>query len=156
MNLGLALQLTNIIRDVAADLQARPHLPAAEDLAASACTEDELRAGRRDAAVRALLAFECERAHGPTIAAPPRSLPPADARSLVAAEIMGGDLLRDPAAHRARRATTCSAAEIRVPRPQRALVAALWLGRCSSPADGLPASRVTRRTSSSSAAALRA
>ena len=28
-NLGLALQLTNIIRDVKADLKQRPHLPAA-------------------------------------------------------------------------------------------------------------------------------
>src|SRR4029079_10071956 len=45
VNLGIALQLTNIVRDVAPDLRrGRLYLPL-EDLARYGCTEDDLRAG---------------------------------------------------------------------------------------------------------------
>ena len=62
-NLGIALQLTNIIRDVAADLRReRIYLPR-EDLRRFGVSEDDLRRGRVTAEVAALLQFECERAH---------------------------------------------------------------------------------------------
>ncbi len=88
-NLGLALQLTNIIRDIKADLQqGRIYLPQ-EDLAKFGVTEAALAAGQMTDAVRTLLAHECQRArHFFTVAA--QAMPPAESRRLVAAEIMGG------------------------------------------------------------------
>ena len=48
IDLGIALQLTNIIRDVAPDLErGRVYIPL-EDLRRFGCTEDDLRAGRGD------------------------------------------------------------------------------------------------------------
>jgi 15-cis-phytoene synthase len=89
LKLGIALQLTNIIRDVGADLaQGRVYLPT-EDLRRFGCTDDDLRAGRVTPPVRALLEFECRRARD-YYALAARAMPPADARRLVAAEIMGG------------------------------------------------------------------
>jgi phytoene synthase len=125
VNLGLALQLTNIIRDVAVDgATGRLYLPL-EDLARFGCSEQELRAGRVTPPVRALLAFECERAHELYRRAA-ASLPPRDARSLVAAEIMGGiyyAILR----RIERSGYDVFTRRIRVPRPQRALIAArIW------------------------------
>jgi 15-cis-phytoene synthase len=89
VNLGMALQLTNIIRDVAADLdQGRVYLPA-EDMARFGVTEDGLRAGKMTPEVRNLIRFECERArYYYRLAAD--ELPRADVRNLVAAEIMAG------------------------------------------------------------------
>ena len=121
VNLGMALQLTNIIRDVAADLkQGRVYLPH-EDLARFEVSEEALRAGRVTPAVRDLVRFECERARYYYRCAADE-LPSSDSRSLVAAEIMGGiyfEILRrieradyDVFSHR-----------IRVPRPHRALIA---------------------------------
>jgi phytoene synthase len=61
---GVALQLTNILRDLAEDgRRGRLYLPA-EDLASFACTEDEVTAGRPSDRLRRLLAFEAERAYG--------------------------------------------------------------------------------------------
>jgi phytoene synthase len=88
-NLGLALQITNIIRDIKADLQqGRIYLPQ-EDLARFGVTEAALAAGEMTEPVRKLLAHQCQRArHFFTVAA--QAMPPAEARKLVAAEIMGG------------------------------------------------------------------
>jgi len=88
-NLGLALQLTNIIRDVAVDLKnGRIYLPQ-EDLARFGVTEADLRAGAVNEPIRRLLAHQCQRArHFYTAAA--QAMPHADAHRLVAAEIMGG------------------------------------------------------------------
>jgi phytoene synthase len=87
-NLGLALQLTNIIRDVRVDLaHDRVYLPQ-EDLARFGVSEEALRAGRVTADVRRLLAHECQRARQ-FFAAASRAMPPLEARKLVAAEIMG-------------------------------------------------------------------
>ncbi|MEO8677711.1 MAG: squalene/phytoene synthase family protein, partial [Vicinamibacterales bacterium] len=62
INLGLALQITNIIRDVAVDLgNGRVYLPQA-DLAQFGVTEEALRAGQVTDPVRRLLTFECRRA----------------------------------------------------------------------------------------------
>ncbi len=86
--LGLALQLTNILRDVGADLAngGRVYLPE-EDLARFGVTAEDLEAQRHDAKFRALMEFEADRAAGFYEAAR-RCLPPAERRTMVAAEIM--------------------------------------------------------------------
>jgi phytoene synthase len=87
LNLGVALQLTNILRDVRPDLdRGRLYLPL-EDLSASGCTVDDLVAGVTTEPVRRLVAFECDRAHEFYRRAR-TALPPEDRRRLVAAEIM--------------------------------------------------------------------
>jgi phytoene synthase len=89
VNLGLALQVTNIIRDVRVDLErGRIYLPR-EDLVRFGVSEEALGAGRVTDAMRRLLAHECQRArHFFTAAA--QAMPHHEARKLVAAEIMGG------------------------------------------------------------------
>ena len=125
-NLGLALQLTNIIRDVRTDLvRGRVYLPT-EDLVRFGVSEDDLRSGQLTSRVVELLRFECERAHSYYRRAAAQ-LPPEDARSLVAAEIMGGiyfEILR----RIERRGYDVFSSRIRVPRPTRAVVALrLWM-----------------------------
>ena len=88
INLGLALQVTNIIRDVGVDFaNGRIYLPQ-EDLARFGVTEDAIRAGKVTEPMRRLLAHECMRARQFFNAAA-QAMPPAEARRLVAAEIMG-------------------------------------------------------------------
>lgn len=61
---GLAMQLTNILRDLGEDLQqGRLYLPE-EDVAAFGCTAEDLFAGRRDDRTRRLIEFEAARAAG--------------------------------------------------------------------------------------------
>lgn len=87
LNLGVALQLTNILRDVKSDLdRGRIYLPL-EDLAASGCSVEELSAGATTDAVRRVIEFECRRAHEFYRKAA-AALPPDDRGRLVAAEIM--------------------------------------------------------------------
>jgi phytoene synthase len=125
-SLGIALQLTNIIRDVADDLRrGRIYLPG-EDLRRFGVSEDDLRRGRVTPEVAALLRFECGRAHAYYQRAA-WQLPATDASNLVAAEIMGGIyhgiLTRIEAAN-----YDVFSARIRVPRPQRAVIALrIWL-----------------------------
>lgn len=126
VDLGLALQLTNIVRDVATDLRrGRVYLPA-EDLDRFGVSADQLRAGMVTPAVRALLQFECDRARG-YYARAAAELPHEDARSLVAAEIMGGiyfAILR----RIERSGYDVFSRRIRVPRPSRAVIALrIWL-----------------------------
>jgi phytoene synthase len=87
VNLGLALQLTNILRDIPDDLaRGRVYLPL-EDLSAHGCTVDDLARGAVTEPVGRLLAFECARArdfYRRAIVARPEE----DRRRLVAAEIM--------------------------------------------------------------------
>lgn len=122
IELGVALQLTNIIRDVAVDLaKGRLYVPL-DDLSRFGCTEADLRKGAVTEAVRALLRFECDRARTYYQRAS-RVLPAIDARRLIAARIMGAiyyEILR-----------SIEQAEydvfsriIRVPRPRRAVIAA--------------------------------
>jgi phytoene synthase len=121
VNLGFALQLTNIVRDVGVDLaHGRVYLPQ-EDLRRFGCTEQDLRAGVVTRPVRALLAFEISRAREYFQRAAV-ALPRADARRLVAAEIMGAiyqDILRRVEA----RQYDVFSEVIRVPRPARFLIA---------------------------------
>ena len=125
-NLGLALQLTNVVRDVAADARrGRVYLPA-EDLARFAVTEDDLRRGVVTSPVATLLRFECDRAREYYRRAAV-SRPRVDARSLVAAEIMGAiyfEILR----RIERSGYDVFSRRIRVPRPYRAMLALrIWL-----------------------------
>ncbi len=125
-NLGLALQLTNIIRDVKTDLvRGRIYLPT-EDLDRFGVSEGDLRSGRLTPQVVELLRFECDRAHSYYRRAA-EQLPREDARSLLAAEIMGGiyfAILR----RIERRGYDVFSSRIRVPRPTRAVIALrLWV-----------------------------
>jgi phytoene synthase len=123
--LGVALQLTNILRDVAADLERdRIYLPQ-EDLARFSCSEQDLRATTVGERLRAVLAHEAGRARE-YYARARVLLPREDLRALLPAEIMGGiygDLLR-----RIERARfDVLGTRVRVPRPRRAAIAAsIW------------------------------
>lgn len=124
-DLGLALQLTNIIRDVGTDLsRGRLYLPL-EDLARFGCAEDDLRAGVVSGKVRALLAHECGRARAYYEKAE-RELPRADRRRMVAARIMAG-IYHAILDRIERSGYDVFSRVIRVPRPRRAVIAAtLW------------------------------
>jgi phytoene synthase len=88
VNLGVALQLTNIMRDVGADARAgRVYLPQ-EDLRTFGVTLEDLRDGHVSEPFVKLMAHEAERARGYYRAAR-AAFPAVDARSLVPAEIMG-------------------------------------------------------------------
>ena len=121
INLGMALQLTNIIRDVTADLRrGRIYLPG-EDLARFGVGEDDLGKGIVTAPVQALLKFECDRARDYYRVAE-QAVPESDRRSLLAAEIMGGiyfEILR----RIERNGYDVFSRRIRVPRPYRAALA---------------------------------
>jgi phytoene synthase len=87
-NLGIALQLTNIIRDVGEDFAngGRIYLPRA-DLAQFHYAPEDLAAARDNEAFLSLMRFEASRARGFFTAAA-QALPQRDRRALVAAEIM--------------------------------------------------------------------
>jgi phytoene synthase len=88
IELGLALQMTNIIRDVGKDLGfGRIYLPL-DDLAQFGYSEDDLRARKHNDAFVQLMEFEAGRAEK-FFANAARLLPRGDRRSMVAAEIMG-------------------------------------------------------------------
>ncbi|HEV2668235.1 MAG TPA: presqualene diphosphate synthase HpnD [Blastocatellia bacterium] len=64
VNLGIALQLTNILRDLKEDAaRGRVYLPQ-EDLRLFGYSEDELAGGKINDNFRELMKFECERARG--------------------------------------------------------------------------------------------
>jgi phytoene synthase len=88
VHLGVALQLTNILRDLREDAQkGRIYLPH-EDLQRFGYTEEELLSGAINPAFVALMAFECERARDYFRKAA-TLLPKEDRAALFAAEIMG-------------------------------------------------------------------
>jgi phytoene synthase len=85
--LGLALQVTNIVRDVARDLRAdRVYLPG-EDLARFDYTEEDLRNNVTDTRFIQLMNFEAGRAET-FFAESARLLPQEDRRTMLPAEIM--------------------------------------------------------------------
>ena len=122
----MALQLTNIIRDVAVDLKkGRVYLPQ-DDLLWFQVTEADLQAGVITPRIRQLLRYQCRRARDYYRRAA-EHLPHGDRGSLVAAEIMGAiyfGILR-----RIERARyDVFSRVIRVPRWRRAMMALrLWL-----------------------------
>jgi phytoene synthase len=88
VTLGLAFQLTNIVRDVKSDgLRGRIYIPAA-DMAACRCPEEDLVAARPSPAFTRLMEMQCGRARS-LFARASRLLAETDRRPLVAAEIMG-------------------------------------------------------------------
>jgi phytoene synthase len=121
LHLGVALQLTNIIRDVKPDLaRGRLYLPL-EDLAATGCTVDELAAGEVSEPVRRLLSFECQRArtfYQRAIAVRPAE----DRRRLVAAEIMRA-VYFETLQRIELRGYDVFSSRARVPKPLQALIA---------------------------------
>ncbi len=88
INLGYALQLTNILRDVRADWEneGRIYLPA-EDMAAHGYTEEMLARREMNAAFFSLMKFESDRALG-FYARAVAATPPKEKRPLLAAEAM--------------------------------------------------------------------
>jgi phytoene synthase len=126
INLGLALQLTNILRDVGVDLaRGRVYLPQ-EDLARFGCSEDDLRRGIVTPAMRSLFEFQAVRARKYFVQAG-QALRRTNARRLVAAEIMGAvylEILR----RIERSGYDVLSRVVRVPRPARAVIAvATWM-----------------------------
>jgi len=88
IQLGLALQITNIIRDVGKDLRnGRIYLPR-EDLARFDYTEEDLQAQKYNDSFVRLMEFESARAEK-FFESAATALPREDRRSMVAAEIMG-------------------------------------------------------------------
>jgi phytoene synthase len=126
IDLGIALQLTNIIRDVSADLERdRLYLPT-EDMERFGCTEHDLRAGAVSENIQRLLAFQVARAKRFYEKAE-ATLPRSDERRLVAARIMGAiyaDLLRSIE----REGYDVFRRRIHVPRARQAAIATLtWI-----------------------------
>jgi phytoene synthase len=90
VNLGLAFQLTNILRDIKVDAQQdRIYLPA-EDLHRFGYQEDDLLQQRPSSTLLELVKFECTRARGFYQKSQEilQSLPASDQKALVVAEIM--------------------------------------------------------------------
>jgi 15-cis-phytoene synthase len=129
IDLGVALQLTNILRDVPGDLRrGRVYIPQ-EDFRRHGCVEEDLArevrsagAGVQSPAVKALLREQAQRARQ-YYARAAQNLPRADARRLVAAEIMGaiyrGILTRIESAD-----YDVFTRVVSIPRPRRAMIAA--------------------------------
>jgi phytoene synthase len=134
IDLGVALQLTNILRDVPGDLsRGRVYIPRIE-MRQHGCTEDDLRreaaaAGRgvQSPAVKALLSQQARRAREYYRRAA-AALPPPDARQLVAAEIMGA-IYSAILGRIERRDFDVFSSVVRIPRPRRALIAATTWAR---------------------------
>lgn len=87
IELGLALQTTNIIRDVGKDMRlGRVYLPQ-DELARFSYSEADLRACRHDEGFIALMEFQATRSRA-FFRRAKELLPPEDRRSMIAAEIM--------------------------------------------------------------------
>jgi phytoene synthase len=127
--LGVALQLTNILRDVPGDLaQGRLYLPL-QDLRRHGVSEADLHreisragGGVQSPAVKALLASTARRARE-YYARADAALPRGDRRRLVAAEIMGA-IYRGLLDRIEARDYDVFTTIVRIPRPRRALIAA--------------------------------
>jgi 15-cis-phytoene synthase len=132
-DLGVALQLTNILRDVPEDhRRGRVYIPQ-EDLHRFGCTEADLAREAADAgrgvqspAVRELLRHQAARARA-YYARAAAALPSIDARRLVAAEIMSA-IYFAILTKIERRGYDVFSEVVRIPRPRRALIASrTWL-----------------------------
>ena len=134
IELGVALQLTNILRDVPGDLaRGRIYIPQT-DLRQFGCTENDLLgeaanagSGVQSKTVKSVLQHQARRARD-YYARAAGTLPPADARQLVAAEIMGA-IYRAILDRIERRDFDVFSSVVRIPRPRRALIAAATWGR---------------------------
>ena len=134
--LGIALQLTNILRDLAEDAErGRIYLPL-EDLRRFGYRERDLLTHVRNDALRALVAFEVERARGFYARRARRASCRVDRRALVAAEGMRLVYQRVLATHRRRIPTAIFGAARRLPRYREGPV-----GRSRVAAHALPLGR---------------
>jgi 15-cis-phytoene synthase len=126
VDLGIALQLTNILRDVKGDLErGRLYIPL-DDLARFNCTEEMIRSESRSEPVTALLRHQGARAREYYQRAA-RGLPRDDARRLVAAEIMSA-IYRAILDEIELRDFDVFAEVVRIPNSQRASIAfRTWL-----------------------------
>ena len=126
LNLGLALQLTNIIRDIPGDMAlGRIYLPL-EDLRQADCTVEELKQLRLTPSVQRVIKLECERARE-FYAKAAECLPLADRPRLVAAEIMRA-VYAETLSRIERSHYDVFSGRARVPRPRQALIAlGQWL-----------------------------
>jgi len=124
-DLGLALQLTNILRDVKKDLAiGRLYIPV-DDMARFGVTEDMLAGETASPNVRALLRAQGVRARDFYVRAS-RNIPPDESRRLIAAEIMSG-IYQAILAEIERRDFDVFGETIRVSRPRRAWIAiTIW------------------------------
>jgi 15-cis-phytoene synthase len=132
VELGVALQLTNILRDVAGDAaRGRLYVPQ-EDLARFGVQEAELLRpeGVPRAEVHRLMSFEAERARG-RYAAADALLPPGDARSLASAQVMGA-VYREQLELLARHGFPVSGPRLRLSRARKLWIAARTLARVHS------------------------
>ena len=133
-DLGIALQLTNILRDIPEDLsRGRVYIPQ-DDLRAHGCSEEDLvreatnaGSGVRSPNVKALLRQQAKRArtyYGKAAA----ELPAVDRRRLAAAEIMGA-IYRGILTRIERAEYDVFTRVVRIPRPERAMIAAVTWAR---------------------------
>jgi len=124
-DLGLALQLTNILRDVKKDLAiGRLYIPL-DEMARFAVTEDMLVRDTASPNVRALLRAQGERARDYYVRAT-RRIPPEESRRLIAAEIMSG-IYQAILSEIERRDFDVFGATVRVSRQRRAWIAiTIW------------------------------
>jgi phytoene synthase len=121
IDLGIALQLTNILRDVAEDAaRGRVYLPL-EDLAAFGVTVDDLRAGVLTANVRRLLRQFSARARSHYLSAR-AAIGEDEKRKLVIAEIMG-DIYYALLCEIEQRGFDVFRGKIEVPRPRKMAIA---------------------------------
>jgi phytoene synthase len=125
-NLGIALQLTNILRDVRTDLaKGRVYLPL-EDLQAFGCSIDDLHRETMTDSMRKLMAFECQRARSFYTRAI-EARPAEDRKRLVAAEIMRA-VYFETLRRIERSGYDVFTAAARVPKPRQAMIAlGQWL-----------------------------
>lgn len=125
--MGIAVQLTNVLRDVSEDAAAGRVYLAQEDLARFGVAPADLRCASRSEPVRLLLAFYAERArlHYERAEA---ALEPADRRALRPAEAMGR-IYRHLLETVHREGFPCLEAPRRLSKPRRiAIAAGAWLG----------------------------
>jgi phytoene synthase len=134
IDLGVALQLTNILRDVCGDLErGRVYIPV-EDLRAYGCSVEDLRMeaaaaghGIGSPAVKALLRHQALRAREYYTRAA-AAFPRRDAGRLIAAEIMAA-IYREVLERIEQRDYDVFSEVVRIPRPRRAVIAAATWAR---------------------------
>ncbi|MEB2346471.1 MAG: presqualene diphosphate synthase HpnD [Deltaproteobacteria bacterium] len=125
--MGIAVQLTNVLRDVGEDAAAGRIYLAREDLERLHVPPESLRAGKLDEETRLLLALYAERARIRYEAAA-RLLPAEDRRALRPAQAMGG-IYRALLDELHARGFPCLGPPLRLSKPRRLAIAArAWLG----------------------------
>jgi phytoene synthase len=130
--MGIAVQLTNVLRDVGEDAAAGRIYLAREDLQRMSVRPESLREGKMTEEIRLLLALYAERARIYYEQAA-RALPPGERRRLRAAEAMGR-IYRTLLEELQARGFPCLEQSLRLSKPRRLAIAArAFLGASSAP-----------------------